>query len=490
MRMYRCKPARALLTGALLLPLLAVSCDWDEKVDRRVEMACKAIDKWREETKKICLLIPPGAERTRCLRFLYVNYTRLSTLKIQAQIAALPDNCNEQVFKQSMLAIEATLKALIKANGINFTDWLRDVESVSMQAPASTNDGVSYALDPGAQAQVQTTLQGTPFNIDMQLAGNFSVDLQPNGGGLSGPVTGLEWTIEVVGPNPTTAQLTLAQGPDTASSFIDLQPAPGGFEGLMFVVVDVTNDWFGDPTWILTIPVHTPDPLVGLELGTGPVPVPGGVYMPTFLSTADPNADCNSNGIPDLEEIDQGLVEDCNGNGVPDLCDLADDEGIDDCNGNGVPDGCEMSHGLQFDTDADGLLEPDCEIVDCNNDGIPDHEQLEELDLNFNGFLDPCETDCNGNGRHDLLDIAFGFSQDVNQNEIPDECEGPLLGDMNCDGIVSSADIDPFVVALTDPAAYVVLYPDCDILNGDINGDGLVTAADIDPFVAILVGGN
>lgn len=60
------------------------------------------------------------------------------------------------------------------------------------------------------------------------------------------------------------------------------------------------------------------------------------------------------------------------------------------------------------------------------------------------------------------------------------------LGDMNCDGVVNNFDIDPFVLALTDPQLYARLYPDCDINNGDINGDGLLNNFDIDPFVECL----
>jgi hypothetical protein len=97
--------------------------------------------------------------------------------------------------------------------------------------------------------------------------------------------------------------------------------------------------------------------------------------------------------------------------------------------------------------------------------------------------------DCNGNGVPDGGDIASGYSQDVNGNGIPDECESPLTGDMNCDGEVNAFDIDPFVLALTDPDAYDLAYPNCDIMNGDINGDGEVNAFDIDPFVELLTGG-
>jgi hypothetical protein len=61
------------------------------------------------------------------------------------------------------------------------------------------------------------------------------------------------------------------------------------------------------------------------------------------------------------------------------------------------------------------------------------------------------------------------------------------LGDLNCDGMVDAFDIDPFVLALTDPPQYASSYPNCDWLLGDTNLDGTVNAFDIDPFVDILV---
>ena len=63
-------------------------------------------------------------------------------------------------------------------------------------------------------------------------------------------------------------------------------------------------------------------------------------------------------------------------------------------------------------------------------------------------------------------------------------------GDLNCDGAVNTFDIDPFVLALTDPAAYAEQFPGCDYLLADANGDGLVNAFDIDPFVLLLTGGR
>ncbi len=69
-------------------------------------------------------------------------------------------------------------------------------------------------------------------------------------------------------------------------------------------------------------------------------------------------------------------------------------------------------------------------------------------------------------------------------------CEPPwVVGDMNCDGTVSFADINPFVQALTDPAAWQQTYPDCPLSNGDINGNGTFGFDDINPFVALMTGG-
>ncbi len=64
-----------------------------------------------------------------------------------------------------------------------------------------------------------------------------------------------------------------------------------------------------------------------------------------------------------------------------------------------------------------------------------------------------------------------------------------LIGDMNCDGQISVGDINPFVLALTDPSGYAAMFPDCDILNGDCSGDQQVTVGDINCFVALVVGG-
>ncbi len=58
--------------------------------------------------------------------------------------------------------------------------------------------------------------------------------------------------------------------------------------------------------------------------------------------------------------------------------------------------------------------------------------------------------------------------------------------DMNCDGRVDFGDINPYVLALTDPAGYHAQQGFCDTLNGDINGDGYLNFDDINPFVYLL----
>ncbi len=59
-------------------------------------------------------------------------------------------------------------------------------------------------------------------------------------------------------------------------------------------------------------------------------------------------------------------------------------------------------------------------------------------------------------------------------------------GDVNCDARIDFFDIEPFLLALFDPAAYAAALPDCNLLTADTNGDGQVNFFDIDSFVALL----
>lgn len=62
------------------------------------------------------------------------------------------------------------------------------------------------------------------------------------------------------------------------------------------------------------------------------------------------------------------------------------------------------------------------------------------------------------------------------------------MGDMDCDGVLVAADIDSFVMALADRAAYEEAYPYCSWSLADMNHDGRVNNFDINPFVDALMG--
>jgi hypothetical protein len=68
---------------------------------------------------------------------------------------------------------------------------------------------------------------------------------------------------------------------------------------------------------------------------------------------------------------------------------------------------------------------------------------------------------------------------------------GSLVGDLNCDSTVDFGDINPFVLYLSNFAAWQTTYAGCNPANGDINGDGSYPSfGDINPFVALLSGGG
>lgn len=58
-------------------------------------------------------------------------------------------------------------------------------------------------------------------------------------------------------------------------------------------------------------------------------------------------------------------------------------------------------------------------------------------------------------------------------------------GDLNCDGEVDFGDINPFVLAVSNPGGYYDVWS-CNRMNGDINGDQRVDFGDINPFVRLL----
>ncbi len=220
-------------------------------------------------------------------------------------------------------------------------------------------------------------------------------------------------------------------------------------------------------------------------------------------SVASEPPDCNTNGVPDFEDIGMGISPDCDGDGVPDEC-----QPQDDCNTNGVQDICDIANKSSDDCSGNGVPD-ECES-DCNDNGIADSCDIigpTSSDCNANHLPDDCETDCNGNGIPDDCDIATG-EPDCNENIVPDACEvDGAFGHDCCEGSVgkgcSDASIEACVCA-TDPyccevnwdgiCAYRVeqygcgtctVPVDCDSnsipdeCEADCNANGIVDACDI-----------
>ncbi len=66
----------------------------------------------------------------------------------------------------------------------------------------------------------------------------------------------------------------------------------------------------------------------------------------------------------------------------------------------------------------------------------------------------------------------------------------PAPGDMDGDGLLTGDDINPFVLALTDPNAYFEQHGRDPNAPGDCDDDGLLTSDDVGPFTQLIIGGS
>lgn len=133
-----------------------------------------------------------------------------------------------------------------------------------------------------------------------------------------------------------------------------------------------------------------------------------------------------------------------------------------DCNQNYIDDADDIASGFSQDLNANGI--PD-ECEDCNANGVLDTEDIAtgtSLDLNMNGVPDECEPDCNGNGFPDDLDIAARNSNDENGDGIPDECQA----DRDGNGVADWTDIYRDMALDLDRDGILDATQDCD-------GDGI-----------------
>ena len=105
------------------------------------------------------------------------------------------------------------------------------------------------------------------------------------------------------------------------------------------------------------------------------------------------------------------------------------------------------------------------------------------------GFSGPAQNITGSDGIVDLLSggkSPYTISGGTNNDWYP-LMHQFVVGDMNVDGLVNFGDINPFVLALTNPSLYQQQYHILPSLHGDINQDGQFNFGDINPFVALLI---
>ena len=163
---------------------------------------------------------------------------------------------------------------------------------------------------------------------------------------------------------------------------------------------------------------------------------------------------------------------------------------------------------LGMDTDADQIADQadNCPLTPNPFQEDADWDSVGDACDNCPDAYNPFQEDMDADGVGDACDNCPALSnpeqEDADADGVGDICDicpatppgkpvsvcGCQLGDLNCDGTVDFGDINPFVLALSNPVVYEATYPDC-VLTGDINTDGTVDFADINPFVALLSGG-
>lgn len=92
------------------------------------------------------------------------------------------------------------------------------------------------------------------------------------------------------------------------------------------------------------------------------------------------------------------------------------------------------------------------------------------------------DADVNKDGCVDAADVAI-VMDDLGCNSAIEQ-----LGDLDCDGVISFLDIDPFLLAIFSPHVYQAQYPACTVRNADVNRDGRRDFFDLDSFARLVFG--
>lgn len=179
------------------------------------------------------------------------------------------------------------------------------------------------------------------------------------------------------------------------------------------------------------------------------------------------SADCNENGIADLEDITSGFSTDCNGNETPDECDLVLGLGAD-CDNDELLDDCEM------DADDDTVID------DCDNCPLTQNTAQPDGDGDGQGDVcDPCPLDFNDDSDGDgVCDSQEACPFDPNKTE-PGVC--------GCDVPDNDSDGDSFAdcVDQCPDADDAVFAPGCVGAIPTVSAWGMITLA-----LLLLIGGK
>lgn len=112
-----------------------------------------------------------------------------------------------------------------------------------------------------------------------------------------------------------------------------------------------------------------------------------------------------------------------------------------DCNGNNVWDVVDILNGDSDDVNGNDV--PD-ECEDCNNNGVLDTVEISSgaPDVDGNAIPDECEADCNGNNVPDRYETSLGLVPDANGNLVPDSCEPDCDSNGTADFVQIAADVN------------------------------------------------